>query len=288
VQTVDFFTPVVDDPYDFGRIAAANAISDVYAMGGTPLFALALVAFPVEKLGLEVLAQILRGGQDKAHEAGIHIVGGHSVDDPEPKYGLCVTGLVDPRRVLRNQGARAGDALLLTKPLGIGIATTAIKRGLASAELVRRITEQMAELNRRASEVLREPAFQVHALTDVTGFGLLGHLRSMLAASGVGARLRAAAVPVLPEARPLAEKGAIPGGTRANLRFVLENGVRFAPELDEVAQLVLADAQTNGGLLASLPREKAEECAAALRAAGCPATAVIGEVVEGRGIDVDR
>ena len=287
VQTVDFFTPVVDDPFAFGQIAAANAISDVYAMGGKPLFALALVAFPVAQLGLDVLVEILRGGQSKAHEAGIHIIGGHSVDDPEPKYGLCVTGLVDPRRVLRNKGARAGDALVLSKPLGIGIASTAIKRGLASPDLIARATAQMAELNRAASEVLSQPEWEVHALTDVTGFGLLGHLRSMLASSGVAARVSAAAVPMIPEARGLAEQGAIPGGTRANLSFVEANGVRFAPHLDEVSRILLADAQTNGGLLAALPRAKAEACARTLRDNGCPAAAVIGAVEEGAGLLIE-
>ena len=287
VQTVDFFTPVVDDPYSFGQIAAANAISDVYAMGGTPLFALALVAFPVQKLGLEVLAQILRGGQDKAHEAGIHIVGGHSVDDPEPKYGLCVTGLIDPRRVLRNKGARPGDELILTKPLGIGVVTTAIKRGLASPGLVARATAQMSQLNRASGEVLRQPEHEVHALTDVTGFGLLGHLRSLVIASGVSARLSVAAVPMLPEARALAEAGAIPGGTRANLAFVLEGGVRFAPGVDELSQLLLADSQTNGGLLAALPAAKADAAVKALRAAGCTA-AKIGVVEAGAGILVEQ
>ncbi len=287
MQTVDFFTPVVDDPFSFGQIAAANAISDVYAMGGKPLFALALVAFPVAKLGLDVLVEILRGGQSKAHEAGIHIIGGHSVDDPEPKYGLCVTGLVDPRRVLRNQGARAGDVLVLTKPLGIGVITTAIKRGLAPAPLVARAIAQMAQLNRAAGEVLSAPEWDVHALTDVTGFGLLGHLRSMMAASNVSARLSAAAVPIFAEARALAEQGAIPGGTRANLEFVAENGVRFAPALDEISRLLLADAQTNGGLLAALPAAQAESCVRALRDAGCEASAVIGAVEAGAGLLVE-
>jgi len=286
VQTVDFFTPVVDDPYQFGQIAAANAISDVYAMGGTPLYALAIVGFPVEKLGTEVLAQILLGGQDKAHEAGIHIIGGHSIDDAEPKYGLCVTGLVDPRRVLKNQGALAGDALILTKPLGIGIITTAIKRGKAAPGLIARAVAQMSELNRAAGEVLKQPAWNVHALTDVTGFGLTGHLRAMLAASQVSGRISAARLPIIDEARALAREGVVPGGTRANLEFAIDNGVTFADLIDEPTRLLIADAQTNGGLLASLPKDRAEECLAALKAAGCSAAAIIGEVAEGSGLSV--
>ena len=286
MQTVDFFTPVVDDPYAFGQIAAANAISDVYAMGGTPLYALAIVGFPVATLGLEVLAQILRGGQDKANEAGIQVIGGHSIDDAEPKYGLCVTGLVDPRRILRNQGARAGDALILTKPLGIGVVTTAIKRGTAAPGLIARAIAQMSELNRAAADVLRNPQWEVHALTDVTGFGLTGHLRSMLAASAVSARISAAALPIIPEARGLAAEGVIPGGTKANLEFALANGVSFDASLDEPTRLLIADAQTNGGLLASLPRGKAEACVAALREAGCTSASIIGQVAEGAGLQV--
>ena len=286
MQTVDFFTPVVDDPYAFGQIAAANAISDVYAMGGTPLYALAIVGFPVATLGLEVLAQILRGGQDKANEAGIQVIGGHSIDDAEPKYGLCVTGLVDPRRILRNQGARAGDALILTKPLGIGVVTTAIKRGKAAPGLIARAIAQMSELNRDAADVLRKPHWEVHALTDVTGFGLTGHLRSMLAASAVSARISAAALPIIPEARGLAAEGVVPGGTKANLEFALANGVSFDASLDEPTRLLIADAQTNGGLLASLPRGKAEACVAALREAGCASASIIGQVAAGAGLQV--
>lgn len=287
VQTVDFFTPVVDDPYAFGQIAAANAISDIYAMGGQPLFALAVIGFPVEKLGTDVMADILRGGQDKAAEAGIAIVGGHSIDDPEPKYGLCVTGLIDVKRILRNTGARAGDALVLTKPLGIGIITTAIKRGWAALDLIARATAQMAELNRAASEILRRPEWEVHAMTDVTGFGLLGHLRGMMVASATHARILSRSVPVLPEAFELAGRGAIPGGTRANLQFALENGVRFGDAIGEIARVMLADAQTNGGLLASLPRQRADACVKALREVGIAAADVIGTVEQGAGISVE-
>ena len=197
VQSVDLITPIVDDPYDYGQIAAANSLSDVYAMGGTPLFALAIVCFPARKIPLDVLRQILQGGIAKAREAGISVLGGHSVEDDEPKYGLVVTGLISPDRVLTNVGARPGDVLVLTKPVGTGILTTALKRKQLDADAVRRVVEVMSTLNRSAAAALT--GLQVHALTDVTGFGLLGHLIEMVAGSGVGARLRASAVPVFEE-----------------------------------------------------------------------------------------
>jgi selenide, water dikinase len=275
VETVDFFTPVVDDPFLFGRIAAANAFSDVWAMGARPIFALNLVGFPVGKLPLEILGEILRGGADAAAEAGAPILGGHSIDDPEPKYGMAVTGLVHPQRVLRNVGARPGDRLLLTKPLGSGIVTTAIKRGTAAPALVDRMVMVMAALNRRAGEVLAESG-AVHALTDVTGFGLLGHALEMAQGSGVTLRLRAAAVPLVEGVRALAEQDIAPGGTRANLAWV-EPHVRFDAAIDAPARLLLADAQTNGGLFAAVAPERFEEVMSELLRAGVPAAAV-GEV----------
>jgi selenide,water dikinase len=278
VETVDFFTPVVDDPYWFGRIAAANAFSDVWAMGARPLFALNVVGWPVGKLPMDMLGEVLRGGAEAARLAGAPVLGGHSIDDPEPKYGMAVTGLVHPARVLRNVGARPGDALLLTKPLGSGILTTAIKRELASEALVLRVTELMAALNRTAGELLAASG-AVHALTDVTGFGLLGHGWEMASGSGVALRIRAAAVPVLEGVHELAARDVVPGGSKANLRWVTPN-LRVADGLAPTWPTVLADAQTNGGLLAAVDPARAEPLLAELRAAGV-AAAAIGEVVAG-------
>jgi len=278
VETVDFFTPVVDDPFLFGRIAAANALSDIWAMGARPLFALNLVGFPVAKLPLETLGEILRGGADAAQEAGIPILGGHSIDDPEPKYGMAVTGIVHPERVLRNVGARAGDRLLLTKPLGSGIVTTAIKRGIADAELVERTVRVMAALNRAAGEALAASG-AVHALTDVTGFGLLGHAWEMALGSAVAFRLRVAAIPVLDGVRALAAQDVVPGGSKANLAWVTPH-VRFDDAVDAPTRAVLADAQTNGGLLAAVAPDRFEAVLEALRQAGVQAHA-IGEAVAG-------
>lgn len=278
VETVDFFPPVVDDPFEFGAIAAANALSDIWAMGARPLFALNLVGFPPE-LPSRVLARILQGGQAKAAEAGVPILGGHSVQDPEPKYGLAVTGVVHPKRVLTNARARPQDALLLTKPLGTGIAATAIKRGLASLGLERRAVAVMSELNRAAGEVFAAAGSRVNALTDVTGFGLLGHLWKMAEASRVGARLFLERVPVLEGVPALAARGVVPGGTRENLRFVARR-VRFPRGLPEAVRWVLADAQTNGGLLASVPARRVRAVVGALARRGVEA-AEIGEVVPG-------
>lgn len=282
VCTTDFFTPVVDDPFDFGRIAAANALSDVWAMGARPLFALNLVAFPARDLPLEVLGRVLEGGAAVCTEANVPLVGGHSIDDKEPKYGLVVVGLIDPDAILRNTGALPGDRLILTKPLGSGVITTAIKRGLASAEEIAEVTELMAHLNRAAGEVFIANRARVHALTDVTGFGLLGHLLEMLEGSGVGAQLRAEAIPILPAARRVAAAGIFPGGTRANLRSAAAR-TRFlgASVQDEATQLLLADAQTSGGLLAAVAPEAAEEVVAQLRGAGTLAAADIGLVMAG-------
>jgi selenide,water dikinase len=278
VETVDFFTPVVDDPFLFGRIAAANAFSDVWAMGARPLFALNLVCFPVGKLPAEMLGEILRGGADAAAEAGAPILGGHSIDDPEPKYGLAVTGMVHPDRVLRNVGARPGDRLILTKPLGSGIATTAVKRGSASPALVERIVSVMAALNKAAGEVLAASG-AVRALTDVTGFGLLGHAWEMASGSSVTLRLFATATPVVEGVRALAEQDVAPGGTRANLAWVSPH-VAFDDAVDPPSRLVLADAQTNGGLLAAVAAERTGDLLAELSQAGVRAAA-IGEVLAG-------
>jgi selenide,water dikinase len=280
VESVDFFTPVVDDPFLFGRIAAANAFSDIWAMGARPLFALNLVCFPVKELSWDVLGEILRGGADAAAEAGAPILGGHSIEDPEPKYGMAVTGLVHPEKILRNVGARPGDRLVLTKPLGSGIVTTAIKRGGADAALVERAVAVMAALNRKAGEVLAASG-AVHALTDVTGFGLLGHAWEMASGSGVALRLHAGAIPVLDGVRALAERDVVPGGTRANLAWVAPH-VRFDAAIDAPSQLVLADAQTNGGLLAAVRPDALDAVSAALSRAGVLA-AVVGEVVEAAG-----
>ena len=276
VATVDFFAPVVDDPRDYGAIAAANAISDVYAMGGKPLYALNIVGFPRGQ-PWEMLGEILAGGAEKAHEAGCPIVGGHSIDDLEPKYGLSVTGIVDPRRILTNDGARPGDVLLLTKALGTGIAVSAIKKEEASSELIRAAVEQMKTLNRAAGDVLARAWKDVHALTDVTGFGLLGHLDSMLRASKARATIRADALRVLPDVRDLARRGLIPGGTAANLEFVAPR-TELPSSMDQADRLVLADAQTNGGMLAAVAARAAEKLLRRLADAGAPAVR-IGEVV---------
>jgi selenide,water dikinase len=278
VATVDFFTPIVDDAYAFGQIAAANALSDVYAMGGRPLFALALVAFPRDLLPTGLLGDITRGGAEKAAEAGCPIVGGHSIDDAEPKYGLSVTGVIDPAHVVTNAGARPGDVLFLTKPLGTGIIATAIKREMADAEIIERAVASMATLNRGASEAML--AVGPHAATDVTGFGLIGHVLEITSASGVGARIHVDALPFLPGLWELARAGAIPGGTRRNLEAVA-GMVEWRADLDETSQLVISDAQTSGGLLIAVAPEKADALEAALSRAETPAVSRIGEIVTG-------
>lgn len=276
IQTVDFFTPVVDDPYAFGQIAAANALSDVYAMGGTPLTAMNIVAFPAGTVDLAVLAEILRGGADKVAEAGAVLIGGHSVRDNEPKYGLSVTGVVHPDRVLTKGGAVPGDRLVLTKPLGVGVITTAIKRGLAGAAEIETVTRVMATLNAAPVPVMQ--AIGVHACTDVTGFGLLGHLLEMAVAGNVSIRLRAGAVPFLDGAREYAAAGAVPGGTRANLRHVSPHTL-FGDDVTDLDRLLLADAQTSGGLLIAVPADRAEALVEGCRRAGTIVAADIGEVL---------
>jgi len=255
VQTADFFTPIVDDPYAFGRIAATNALSDVYAMGGRPVSALNLVAFPLETLGADVLREILRGGADAVAAAGASIVGGHSIDDPEPKYGLAVTGVVDPRAVLTNAGGREGDLLVLTKPLGAGAVATALKRGMAGDALVERAVEVMTTLNDRGAEQAR--AAGAGALTDVTGFGLLGHVHELAEASGHAAEIEAAAVPAIEGVLELlADDRAVAGGSRRN-RADAETFASFAPGVGEARRRLVCDAMTSGGLLAAVAAERA-------------------------------
>ncbi len=275
VQSVDFFTPVVDDPYAYGRIAAANALSDIYAMGARPLTALNLVAFPQALLSTGILAEILRGGSDALREAGVTLLGGHSIDDAEPKYGLAVTGIVHPQRIWRNAGARVGDVLVLTKPIGIGALTQGIKTGDTPPEQAERAVEVMARLNRDAYQAALE--FTVHAATDVTGYGLLGHALEMARGAEAGLRLRLADVPVLPGARDLIARGICPGGTRKNLAAV-EPHTRFSDGIDAVDRLLLADAVTSGGLLLAVPGAEAEDLCRALARRGTFSRAVIGEV----------
>lgn len=277
VQTVDFFPPVVDDPYYFGAIAVANAVSDVYAMGGRPLTGLNIVCFPIEGVPYEVLADILRGGADKAAEAGLLIVGGHTIDDKEPKYGVAVTGLVAPGKQVTNAGARPGDQLYLTKPLGIGIITTAMKAGVASEATIAEALRVMATLNKAASEAMVQVG--VSACTDVTGYGLLGHLLEMARGSGVSATIFKSKVPVLQEAWTLADAGVVPGGTFRNMAY-LKGQVEWRPETNELDEMVLADAQTSGGLLIAVPPHKAKALEAALAAAGVETIAHIGECTE--------
>lgn len=271
--TVDYFTPVVDDPYDFGAIAVANALSDCYAMGVQPSIALNLVGFPATKLPMYILDRILKGGSDKAAEAKVSIVGGHTIDDPEPKYGMAVVGFTRPEAVISNAGGRVGDTLVLTKPLGIGVITTAIKVDMAEEEVVRRAVRIMTTLNREASMVMVE--FGVHACTDVTGFGLLGHLWEMCTASRVGASIRLTDVPVIPEAWQLAREGIMPGGAYSNREYVAVD-VKFDVDIDDVAQLLLCDPQTSGGLLIAVSPDKADDLVRALNQAGTPVAAKIG------------
>lgn len=278
VLTTDFFTPIVDDAYDFGRIAAANALSDVYAMGGRPLYCLNLVGWPRGTLPLETLGEVLRGAADVVAKAGALIVGGHSVDDPEPKFGLVAVGEVHPERMTTNAAARPGDRLVLTKPIGSGIIATAIKQEAASKETLEVAVRVMTTLNDGAAEAARLAG--VRAATDVTGFGLLGHLRSMMAASGCAAEVWAGAVPRLPDVGALAAAGHVPGGTWRNLESLRET-TRFDDALEEVDRTILADAQTSGGLLLAVAPEGLKRLLSELRSRGTPAAAVVGLVTEG-------
>ena len=277
IQTVDFFTPIVDDPYWFGQIAAANALSDVYAMGGTPKTAMNLVAFPVKQMDLSVLRQIIQGGLDKLTEAEVVLIGGHSIEDKELKYGLSVTGFVHPAKVLTKKNLRPGDRLVLTKPLGTGIVNTAIKAGMASADLTIKATHLMASLNRDAAEIMSR--FDVHACTDVTGFGLIGHLAEMVCGSSMSVRVFSEKVPVIPEALEFASMGLIPAGAYKNREF-RESMIGFAETVERSRQDVLVDPQTSGGLLISVGSVQADALVKALQDAGIGDTAEIGEVLK--------
>jgi selenide, water dikinase len=301
VQTVDFFTPIVDDPYTFGQIAATNSLSDVYAMGGRPLTSLTLVCFP-EKGDLEILGQILAGGLSKMIEAGCTVIGGHSIRDEETKFGYSVTGLIDPKRVLANKGAQPGDALVLTKAIGTGVISTAIKKEQAEDEWIRAAVESMTTLNKKAAELLASsseiagqgpagpfdsaqgrhsraavPTWDVHALTDITGFGLIGHVRELALASEVSVRLQAANVPQLPGAIECIQAGYIPGGLKANREFA-ECVVEYGPGIPESAKALLYDPQTAGGLLIALPAEDSAALLSEMKKSGIPAVQ-IGEVI---------
>jgi selenide,water dikinase len=287
VLTTDFFTPIVDQPYDFGAVAATNALSDVYAMGGQPLTALSLVGFPDASLPVEVLADILRGGGDKCREAGIDIVGGHTIKTEEPIFGLAVVGTIHPKRVLTNAGAKPGDALVLTKPLGLGIIATAAKNNEDRLGAIGQAITLMTTLNGPGAQVMLSVG--AHALTDVTGFGLLGHLRNITAASKVTAQVWLDQVPVLPAAQEYVRAGIAPGGTHANWRFLTE-WARYEEGITKEEQLLLCDAQTSGGLLAAIPAAQADAAVRQLQKAGTPCAAVVGRITragDGR-IEVSR
>ncbi len=276
IQTVDFFTPIVDDPYWFGQIAAANALSDVYAMGGEPKTAMNLIGFPISQMDISVLRRILQGGLDKMKEAGVVLVGGHSVEDNELKYGLSVTGLIHPDSVLTKTGLVAGDRLILTKPLGTGIINTAIKGGIASEEIIDTVTQLMATLNHEAANVMKD--FPVHACTDITGFGLLGHIAEMVVDSDLGIEVHAQSVPFLNEAHEYASMGFVPAGTHNNRKF-REFMVEMSPSVDPVVQDILFDPQTSGGLLISVKAESADALLDALKEKGILWSAIIGKVI---------
>jgi selenide,water dikinase len=275
VQTVDFFTPIVDDPYTFGQIAVANALSDVYAMGGKPLTAMNIVCFPSKTLDISVLRDILRGGIDKMREAGVLLVGGHSVEDPELKYGLSVTGTVHPKRVLTKGGARPGDKLLLTKPIGTGIISTAVKGGMAGDQVIKAVAQSMAALNKTASEVMLQVG--VNACTDITGFGLLGHACEMIQDSQIGLRIHSASVPIFPETVEFARMGMIPGGTNRNKEF--RSKMVDSAGIGDVMLDILFDPQTSGGLFMSVNADKASLLLARLKEAGVTDAAIVGEVI---------
>lgn len=277
VVTTDFFTPIVDDAYDFGRIAAANALSDVYAMGARPLFALNLVGFPRKLLGEGLLEEIVRGGSEVCRDAGIPVLGGHSIDDAEPKYGMVAVGEVHPDRMVTNRGARPGDALILTKPLGSGVIATAIKAGAAPEDVIAAAIDVMTTLNRGAAEAMVKHG--AHAATDVTGYGLLGHLRNLLRNSGVRAEVDSGAVPLIEGVRALVAEGHVPGGTKRNLADLMEDVV-FETGVDDDLRTLLADAQTSGGLLIAVAAERADDLVASL-GGHAGRVAHVGTVVEG-------
>ena len=278
VQTVDFFTPTVDDPFTFGQIAATNALNDIYAMGAKPLTAMNIVCFPIKTMDISVLREVLRGGLDKMREAGVLLIGGHSVEDKEIKYGLSVTGVVHPDKVLFNRGARIGDKLVLTKPLGTGIISTAIKAREASDEQMKQVIDSMISLNKKVSEIMIT-AGDIHSCTDITGFGLLGHACEMIESSDVGMKIDSAAVPVFEGVRELLETGFVPGGLYRNKDFRLNQVVKEKTCPDWLFD-VLFDPQTAGGLFFSLPGNKAQKIVKKMHAAGITAAAVVGEIVQ--------
>ena len=277
IFTVDFFPPITDDPYEFGAIAAANSLSDIYAMGGRPLLALNIVGFPAS-LDQEILGEVLRGGYAKAAEAECLIAGGHTVDDPEPKYGLAVVGLVEPGKQVSNAAAQPGDILVLTKPIGTGIITTAGKQGRVDPAVLQWAVTAMATLNRDAAQAMTQVG--VNAATDITGFGLLGHLKSMVKSSGVAAEVNLSQVPILPGVAELLEQGIAPGGTGRN-RDSVADAVHWHPDLSDSDQLLLCDAQTSGGLLISVPAARQDALLSALTAAKTPAAALVGRITDG-------
>lgn len=277
IQTVDYFTPIVDDPFTFGQVAVANALSDVYAMGGKPILAMNIVCFPINKIDISILQEILRGGMQKMQEAGVLLVGGHSVEDDEIKYGLSVTGIVHPEKVWIKKGARKGDKLILTKPLGTGIINTAVKGGMASKELETKSIRAMMTLNKETAETMAEA--EVHACTDISGFGFLGHLREMIEKTDVGMVIYSSSIPFFPEIREFAEMGLVPGGLRRNREFglsVLDVDPRVADWMIDI----LFDPQTSGGLLFSIPSEQAEQFLKRLHETGVKQAAIVGEVVK--------
>jgi len=277
IQTVDFFTPIVDDPYTFGQIAAVNSLSDVYAMGGKPLTAMNIVCFPSKTMDISVLRQVLEGGLDKMKEAGVVLVGGHSIDDRELKYGLSVTGTIHPQKLVTKAGSSVGDKLILTKPLGTGIIGTAIKGGIADEKVIAGVSGYMAALNKNASEVMQE--IGIHACTDITGFGLLGHACEMIQGGQVGMVIYAESVPILTEAVEFARMGLVPGGTYRNREFRI-NMIEMDGNIPQYMQDILFDPQTSGGLLISVSAAKAEKLLAGLRDAGVVEAVIIGEVLE--------
>jgi len=279
IQTVDFFTPIVDDPYMFGQIAAANSLSDIYAMGGTPMTAMNIVGYPIDLLGPEMLAEILRGSADKVQESGAVLIGGHTIDNKEPVIGLSVTGSSHPKKIWTNHGAKPNDKLILTKPIGVGILTKGIKDGVVTPEQIERVTEVMATLNKNAAEVVK--GFPVSAVTDVTGFGLLGHALEMIQKSSVGIDLQFSSIPILEGTKELAKKNVISKGSKDNLKWVSEH-VSFASHLDYEDQIILADAVTSGGLLIAINKQDADKLLNELLENGVSNARIIGEFTDKR------
>ncbi len=277
IQSVDFFTPIVDDPYLFGQIAATNSLSDIYAMGGNPLFALNIVGFPSEKISLDILSTILQGGIDKCNEAKIPILGGHSIKDDVPKYGLAVTGIIDNDKILRNNTAQKSDDLILTKPIGSGILTTAIKKNLTNDLINEEVIKVMNTLNDKTCNILKK--YQVNACTDITGFGLLGHLNEMCIGSNVSAKVNFKDVPLISDTIKFAKDGIIPGGTKNNLKFI-ENNILFSNSIKIYKKLILSDAQTSGGLLIACPKKETESLLKDLNSNSDFKSVIIGEFIQ--------